>query len=173
MAFYEKNKQVFIILAALILLLTACSTSNGGMDGDDMARSSSQISQETEQEVPVKDEKKAEMKLKIGDAEVPVTWEENDSVNALASMIEEAPLEIQMSMYGGFEQVGPIGQSILSDDQQTTTQAGDIVLYSGDQIVIFYGSNSWAYTRLGHVDLSQEEMEELLGNGDVMLSILK
>ena len=173
MAFYGKSKQVFIILAALILLLTACSTSDRVMDGDDMVSSSSQISQETEQEVPVKDEKKTEMKLKIGDAEVPVTWEENDSVNALASMIEEAPLEIQMSMYGGFEQVGPIGQSILSDDQQTTTQAGDIVLYSGDQIVVFYGSNSWAYTRLGHVDLSQEEMEELLGNGDVMLSLLK
>jgi hypothetical protein len=74
-------------------------------------------------------------------------------------------------MYGGFEQVGPIGWDIVSNDQQTTTQAGDIVLYSGDQIVIFYGSNSWAYTRLGHVDLSSKEMEALLGNGDVMLTL--
>jgi hypothetical protein len=74
-------------------------------------------------------------------------------------------------MYGGFEQVGPIGQSIASNDEQTTTSPGDIVLYSGDQIVIFYGSNSWSYTRLGRIDLSETEMEELLGNGDVTTEI--
>jgi hypothetical protein len=77
-----------------------------------------------------------------------------------------------MSMYGGFEQVGSIGQRLPSSDSQTTTQAGDIVLYSGDQIVVFYGSNSWAYTRLGRiVGKSVSEMTELLGNGDVKISI--
>ena len=127
--------------------------------------------QESEPEAQMTDEEKTDMKLKIGDAEVPVIWEENESVDALAALAAEGPLTIQLSMYGGFEQVGPIGQSIISDDQQTTTQAGDVVLYSGDQIVVFYGSNSWAYTRLGHVDLSQNEMEDLLGNGDVMLTL--
>ena len=127
--------------------------------------------QESEPEAQMTDEEKTDMKLKIGDAEVPVTWEENEYVDALAALAAEGPLTIQLSMYGGFEQVGPIGQSIISDDQQTTTQAGDVVLYSGDQIVVFYGSNSWAYTRLGHVDLSQKEMEDLLGNGDVMLTL--
>ena len=76
-----------------------------------------------------------------------------------------------MTMYGGFEQVGPLGKSIVRNDQQTTTGYGDIVLYSGNQIVIFYGSNSWAYTRLGHVELSQEEMTRLLGHGDVTLRL--
>ena len=127
-------------------------------------------SQESEPEMQITEEK-TDMKLKIGDAEVPVIWEENDSVDALREIVKEKPLTIQMSMYGGFEQVGPISRDIVSNDQQTTTQAGDIVLYSGDQIVIFYGSNSWAYTRLGHVDLSSKEMEDLLGNGDVMLTL--
>ena len=81
------------------------------------------------------------------------------------------PLTIQMSMYGGFEQVGSIGQSIVRDDVQTNTSFGDIVLYSGNQIVVFYGSNSWAYTRLGHVDLSQQEMRALLGGGDVVITL--
>ena len=108
------------------------------------------------------------MKLKIGDTEVSVIWEDNASVKELRSLL---PLEIKMSMYGGFEQVGSIGQSITRDDKQTTTQPGDIVLYSGDQIVIFYGSNSWAYTRLGHVTSSQREMEELLGAGDVTVTL--
>ena len=75
-------------------------------------------------------------------------------------------------MYGGFEQVGPIGQSLPRNDSQTTTQAGDIVLYSGNQVVIFYGSNAWAYTRLGHIsDKSGQEMAELLGNGDTTITI--
>ena len=108
------------------------------------------------------------MKLWIDDKEVPVTWEENPSVEELRTL---CPLTIPMSMYGGFEQVGPVGESITREDEQTTTQSGDIVLYSGDQIVIFYGSNSWAYTRLGHVELDQDEMEELLGHGDVEIRI--
>ena len=75
-------------------------------------------------------------------------------------------------MYGGFEQVGPIGQSLPRDDSQTTTQTGDIVLYSGNQIVVFYGSNSWSYTRLGHIsDKTAEEMTQLLSNGDVTITI--
>ena len=129
------------------------------------------ISQKSEPESQMTDEEKTDMKLKIGDTEVPVIWEENESVDALKALAAEGPLTIHMSMYGGFEQVGPIGQDIVSNDQQTTTQAGDIVLYSGDQIVAFYGSNSWAYTRLGHADLSQKEMEDLLGNGDVIMTL--
>ena len=65
------------------------------------------------------------------------------------------------------------GQDIVNDDVQTTTEAGDSVLYSGDKIVVFYGSNTWAYTRLGHVDLSKEEMTELLGGGDVVVTLLE
>ena len=82
------------------------------------------------------------------------------------------PLSIQMSMYGGFEQVGSLGTSLTREDERTTTQAGDIVLYSGNQIVVFYGSNSWAYTRLGRItDKSAGELEELLGNGDVTITL--
>ena len=77
-----------------------------------------------------------------------------------------------MSMYGGFEQVGEIGTSLPRNDVQTTTSAGDIVLYSGNQIVIFYGNNSWAYTRLGHItDLSEEKLTELLGDHDVTITL--
>ena len=113
-------------------------------------------------------EKKHFMKMKIGEKEVPVAWETNDSVKALKKLL---PLAIQMSMYGGFEQVGPLGKSIVKNDEKTTTDYGDIVLYSGNQIVVFYGSNTWSYTRLGHVELSKKEIKELLSNGDVMISI--
>ena len=108
------------------------------------------------------------MILQIGETEVPVTWEENPSVDALKGLL---PLTVEMSMYGGFEQVGPIGQEIASNDEQTKTGPGDIVLYAGDRIVIFYGNNSWAYTRLGHIELPQEEMAELLALGNVTVTI--
>ncbi len=112
------------------------------------------------------------MKMKIGDTVVAVDWEDNESVEALKALCKDAPLTIQMSMYGGFEQVGSIGTSLPRNDEQTTTQAGDIVLYSGNQLVVFYGSNSWAYTRLGRVaDQEAEGMQALLGNGDVTITI--
>ena len=112
------------------------------------------------------------LQMKIGETLAEVEWEDNGSVEALKELCRETPLTIQMSMYGGFEQVGSIGQSLPREDSQTTTQAGDIVLYSGNQIVVFYGSNAWAYTRLGHItDKSAADLEELLGNGDVTLTL--
>ena len=119
------------------------------------------------------DNKENEMlQMTIGETPVEVDWQENSAVEALKDLCRENPLQIQMSMYGGFEQVGSIGQSLPTEDQQTTTRSGDIVLYSGSQIVVFYGSNSWAYTRLGHIsDKTDQEMKELLGNGDVTITL--
>lgn len=123
------------------------------------------------------DQKETEQKamsilMKIDDEAVTVAWEDNDSVAALTEFLREQPMSIQMSMYGGFEQVGSLGTSLPRDDKQTTTQAGDIVLYSGNQMVVFYGSNSWAYTRLGKVtDKSDEELMEMLGSGDVTITL--
>ena len=111
------------------------------------------------------------MQMMIGETPVTVVWEDNASVEALKALSAEG-LTIEMSMYGGFEQVGSIGQSLPRDDQQTTTTSGDIVLYSGNQLVVFYGSNSWAYTRLGHItDQTPEQMKVLLGSGDVTITL--
>ena len=127
----------------------------------------SETSKETEEEPAVKT-----LTMKIGSTTVIVDWEDNESVAALRELVKDKPLTVQMSMYGGFEQVGSLGTSLPRNDSQTTTAAGDIVLYSGNQIVVFYGSNSWAYTRLGHVtDKTATEMAELLGNGNVTIEI--
>ena len=113
-----------------------------------------------------------DMKMKIGDTDVSVDWEKNDAVDALAELTAGEWYDIDMSMYGGFEQVGAIGTKLPANDSQITTAPGDIVLYSGNQIVVFYGSNSWAYTGLGHItDKSVDELTELLGNGDVTISL--
>ena len=112
------------------------------------------------------------MIMTIGDTKVNVDWEDNWAVEALRNMAKDGDVTIKMTMYGGFEQVGSIGQSLPRDDKQTTTSSGDIVLYSGNQIVVFYGSNSWSYTRLGHIsDKDEAEMTELLSNGDVNITL--
>ena len=148
------------ILCLLLILLSGCSDSNAG---------AKQEEDKAETVQTYDDEVNTEMKLTINETEVPVTWEDNDSLRAIMDMISDQPLSIQMSMYGGFEQVGELGQSIIRDDRQITTSPGDIVLYAGNSIVVFYGSNSWAYTRLGHIDLSEERLKDLLGNGDVAI----
>ena len=160
---------------------TASTKSNAAQDPKQSAGSVTSAQPATEQqgaeqqgaEEPVEEEIKDKMlKMIIGDTEVSVDWENNESAEALKDLCAEEPLVIQMSMYGGFEQVGSIGTRLPSDDEQTSTSAGDIVLYSSNQIVVFYGSNSWAYTRLGHItDQDAAGMTDLLGNGDVTITI--
>ena len=114
----------------------------------------------------------SELKMMIRDIPVSVEWENNESVNALKEFVSEKTLTIQMSMYGGFEQVGPIGTNLPENDERITTKAGDIVLYSGNQIVVFYGSNSWPYTRLGKItDKTAQELAEILGSENVTITI--
>ena len=145
-----KMKKLAALLCALILLLAGLTA----------------IAEDITTE-----EGENDMQMMIGETPVTVAWEDNASVEALKTLAMEG-IAIEMSMYGGFEQVGAIGQSLPRDDQQTTTTSGDIVLYSGNQLVVFYGSNSWAYTRLGHItDQTPEQMKVLLGNGDVTITL--
>ena len=101
-----------------------------------------------------------------------VEWESNEAVSTLAKQVKEQPLTIDMAMYEDFEQVGELGVSLPADDKQIETESGDIMLYAGDKIVLFYGTNSWAYTRLGKIkDKTPEEMTKLLGQGDVTITL--
>ena len=108
------------------------------------------------------------LKLYIDDIEINVTWENNASVNALKEL---ETITVNMHQYGGFEQVGSIGKTITSNDKQITTNPGDIVLYSSNQIVIFFGSNTWSYTKLGHLILNQDELNNLLDKESVVVRI--
>ena len=113
-----------------------------------------------------------EMKMLINNTSVTVEWEENAAVAALKETVKTNLLTVRMSMYGGFEQVGSLGMSLPRDDTRITTSPGDIVLYSGNQMVVFYGSNTWAYTRLGHItDKTQQELTQLLSNGNVTITL--
>ena len=117
------------------------------------------------------DDAEAYMKLYFNDTEIPVIWEDNQTVQELMEEAGKGDVIVQMTMYSDNEQVGSLEKSYTKNDQQITTHSGDIVLYSGDKIVVFYGSNSWAYTRLGKMNIPESNVTELLSNGDITLKI--
>ena len=100
------------------------------------------------------------------------TMHGNDATEALRQRLDDGGLTLRLSDYGDFEKVGALGFTLPRSDRQTTTQPGDIVLYQGNQIVIFYGSNTWDYTRLGHIDnATAEGLRQTLGEGDVTVTL--
>lgn len=113
-----------------------------------------------------------EMKMRINDTAIEVEWEDNEAVAALKEAVKAEPMTINMSMYGGFEQVGSLGMSLPRSDTRITTEPGDVILYSGNQMVVFYGSNEWSYTRLGKIKNQNEtQLRELLSNGNVTITL--
>ena len=170
----KKNIIISAICVAMMLSISACSdegkASNENQNMKSVTSQSENVDVESsENKMEVRE---TAMTMTIGDTKVNVDWEANSSVDALKELVSSGPLSIDMSMYGGFEQVGSIGQSLPREDKQTTTASGDIVLYSGNQLVVFYGSNSWAYTRLGHIsDKTDAEIEALLSKGDVTITL--
>ena len=157
----------------LLLLLSGCSrtsddTGTGDIGTDDISSETGNTEITVEEPDPVENR----LALYINGSRVEVDWEDNEAVAVLKEKVTEGAIEIDMSMYGDFEQVGPFGFSLPKNDTRITTGPGDIVLYSGDQIVVFYGSNTWSYTKLGHItDKDQTDLKELLGNGNVVLAI--
>lgn len=110
------------------------------------------------------------MNIQVGDTIFTSTLENNQAVRELLSILSEGPLVLELDDYSGFEKVGPLGFNLTRSDSQTTTERGDIVLYNGSNIVIFYESNSWSYTRLGKID-DLTNLEEALGSGSVTITL--
>ena len=135
-----------------------------------------QAPQPTEQQEEHNTESKMpdQIKISISGKTLPIDLVSNDAVKALVTALRTAPITYTASDYGGFEKVGPLGRSLPTSDTQITTQAGDVILYSGNQIVLFYGSNSWRYTRIGKIQsASLEELQTFLkaGEGSVEVTL--
>lgn len=110
--------------------------------------------------------------LRVADRSVTATLVDNEATRELKALLEKGDISINMDDYGGFEKVGALPQSFPTSNTQITTQPGDIMLYLGNNMVIFYESNSWSYTRLGHIDnATTESVREFLGSGEITLTI--
>ena len=163
---------VFICLFTLLALSGCAETPTGNEINSDIQESVSSEFADPVQSSAEENKMKHELTMNINGEAVTVEWKDNESVSALKELAAESPVTVQTSLYGGFEQVGSIGQSLARNDKRITTQAGDIVLYSGNQLVVFYGSNTWSYTKLGHItDKTPSELTALLENDNVTITI--
>ena len=121
---------------------------------------------EPENEAETGGQTEMKMNVQVGDYTFTATLENNTAVEELVDMMKEGPITISMDDYSGFEKVGSLGRSLTTSNNQTTTDAGDIVLYNGNNIVMFYGSNSWSYTRIGKID-DLTDWNKALGSGSI------
>ena len=112
------------------------------------------------------------IKIIVSGKTLSVKIEDNEATKALVAALSEASITYEANDYGGFEKVGLLGRTLPTSDTQITTQAGDVILYSGNQIVLFYGSNTWSYTRLGKIQYeSLDELKSFLKAGDGNISV--
>ena len=160
-----KKRLLLILFLILLSFQTACAADeNASGSGGGMAKGAG--SGETEEKED-KDETTM-IYAKIGDSVLEILLEENSSAEAFIALLQADDLTVAMHDYGNFEKVGPLGTSLPTNDQRITTKPGDLILYQGNQITIYYDKNTWSFTRLGQVQgLTQIELKEILGTGNV------
>lgn len=105
--------------------------------------------------------------IHVHEAVLAVKAENNSSSEALLQLLKAGDITISMHDYGNFEKVGPLGISIPRNDEDITTTPGDVILYQGNQVTVYYDENRWDFTKLGHIDIDQDELKSILGSGDV------
>ena len=110
------------------------------------------------------------VKVKINEDILDVELENNSATQEFIKELEKGNITVNATEYGGFEKVGELGFSLPASDENINTEPGDIVLYQGDKVSLFYVSHSWSYTKLGKIDnISSNELKEVLGPGNVTL----
>ena len=124
-------------------------------------------------DLPKAAEEENKMYLQIGNTVWTATLEDNPSATAWKRLLAKGPLTVDMSDYGGFEKVGRIGTALAQTNRQITTRPGDIILYQGSSVTIYYDQNTWNFTLLGHIDgVTEAELRQVLqaGGGNVSVT---
>lgn len=120
----------------------------------------------------VESEKIMHLYIKVNKKTLIVNLENNSSVDVLVQKLKEKDIIINMEDYANFEKVGELDFELPRNDKQITTEVGDIILYQGNKITIYYDTNSWNFTRLGKIEnITQKELKEILGNGNVTVTL--
>ena len=154
------NKKI-IVLSCLILLFTICIVLVLKKSKTEDNKNSNNMQME----------ENMKLYIKIDNKILTVALENNSSVNELVEKLKQEDITIEMSDYANFEKVGSLGFSLPRNDKDITTMPGDIILYQGNQITIYYDTNTWNFTKLGKIEnITQKELKEILGDGDVTVT---
>ena len=107
--------------------------------------------------------------ISVNNKKLEVALVDNSATKALVEKLSTSDITVQAEDYDNFEKVGSLGFSLPISDERITTKPGDLMLYNDSNITLFYGENTWSYTKLGHINASQSELKSILGYGDVIL----
>lgn len=123
--------------------------------------------------LPLNEEKSDnKLKISVNGTELTATLEDNSSAQALTELLKQGNITVDMNDYGNFEKVGDLPQSLPKNDEKITTVPGDIILYQGNKITIYYAENTWDFTKLGHINnITQEELKAILGDGNITVTL--
>ena len=165
---------IILIIGVLVVILNIerkGESSNLNLSAEDSIINENKNEQTNQSEISEEENNKVEnIKIKVNDEILNVRLEQNSATVALVERLKQGDITVNTHEYGGFEQVGSLGFNLPREDTQITTKSGELMLYQGNQITLFYGSNSWSYTKLGEVtNKSNNELKNILGNGDVTL----
>ena len=163
------KSAVFTLLSCFVLSLTACEKlpvppeqeekqeeqkkpeNNGGQNGNENTQSMT-------------------MNITAGGKTITATLADNATAKALAEKLKSGSVTVDMKA-NGFEHYGPLGFSLERHDEQISAVSGDIMLYNGNNICVFYGNNSWSYTPLGKVDgKTADELKAFFGTGTISVT---
>ena len=161
---------LFLIL--MLLLLAGCGPSNNanGAPADPVPENNASPIENTAEPTSGEEGPAGETVIyaHVNGAVLQIRPENNSSAEAFIELLKNGDVTVEMHDYGSFEKVGPLGTTLPRNDAEITTGPGDVILYQGNQITIYYDVNSWNFTRLGKVqNVSRDELKSILGSGDV------
>lgn len=160
-------KKVISIISVLVLMLCLCSCSAD----EPLTTTLDTVITTDSTEKPKENVEMNNFYIKANDTVLTAKFADNSSAAAFKELLEKGDLTLALSDYGSFEKVGYIGHTLPRNDEQITTAPGDIILYQGNQITIYYDTNSWSFTRLGKIEnTTKNELLSALGNGDVTVT---
>lgn len=160
------------ILYLLLAVLGLSGCGNGSSPADSAPPPSQSVTSEQESSQSQDNSSSQEesmLKITVGDQELLATFADNSSAEAFRDLLAQGPVTISMDDYGGFEKVRSLGTTLTRNDTRITTQPGDVILYQGNQITIYYGTNTWNFTRLAKINDSTD-LQAKLGSGTVQVT---
>ncbi len=159
---------LIVLIGIIAIILTNKFNIKGNENSNIEVKDTTNLTQE--QITETKRENIDMIKIKVNNNVLEVKLEDNEATKSLVERLKNGDITVNANEYGGFEKVGNLGFSLPRNDTSITTSSGDIVLYQGNQISLFYNSNSWSYTKIGRVqNVSSSELKNILGSGDVTL----
>lgn len=158
------KKVIFIIILFITLFLVSCKTDNEEIIDEEGHNNPGDIDLE--------DDNIMKINVLVNGRMLEATLEDNIAAEEFYNMIGDG-LTLELEEYGGFEKVGSLGKSLTASDSRIKTSPGDLILYRSSEFSVMYGTNTWSYTRLGHIDKTKSELLEILGSEDVVVQITK